>query len=63
MDNEAEIFELASYGIKFAEKKYPSYKCAEIFIGKSEYTNIEIEENSIKYSELGGDNGVSVRIY
>jgi len=63
MDNKIDIFELASYGIKLAEKKYPSYKCAEIFIGKSEYTNIEIEENSIKYSELGGDNGVSIRIY
>jgi len=63
MDNEIDIFELANYGIKFAEKKYPSYKCAEIFIGKGRYTNIEIEENSIKYSELGSDNGISVRIY
>jgi len=63
MDNEIDIFELASYGIRFAEKKYPSYKCAEIFVGKSKYTNIELEENSIKYSELGSDNGVSIRIY
>ena len=63
MENEEEIFELASYGIKFAEKKYPSFKCAEIFIGKNHYTNIELEENSIKYSELGSDNGVSIRIY
>ena len=63
MDNEIDIFELASYGIGFAEKKCPSYKCAEIFVGKSQYTNIELEENSIKYSELGSDNGVSIRIY
>ena len=63
MENEKDIFELANYGIRFAEKKYPSYKCAEIFVGKGHYTNIEIEENSIKYSELGSDNGVSIRIY
>ena len=63
MENEKDIFELASYGIRFAEKKYPSYKCAEIFVGKGNYTNIEIEENSIKYSELGSDNGISIRIY
>ncbi|MBY8987417.1 MAG: hypothetical protein KGD61_03100, partial [Candidatus Lokiarchaeota archaeon] len=63
MDNEIDIYELASYGIRIAEKIYPSYKCAEIFVGKSQYTNIELEENSIKYSELGSDNGVSIRIY
>ncbi|MHA1460602.1 MAG: TldD/PmbA family protein [Promethearchaeota archaeon] len=63
MDNEIDFFELASYGIRFAEKKYPSYKCDVIFVGKSQYTNIELEENSIKYSELGSDNGVSIRIY
>jgi len=63
MDNETDAFELANYGIRFAEKKYPSFECAEIFIGKSEYTNIELEENSIKSSELGSDKGVSIRIY
>jgi len=63
MENEIDIFELGNYGLRIAEKKYPSYKCAEIFVGKSNYTNIEIEENSIKYSELGSDNGVSIRIY
>ncbi len=63
MVDKIDIFELANYGIKFAEKKYPSFKCAEIFVGKSEYTNIELEENSIKYSELGSDKGVSIRIY
>lgn len=63
MVNKVDIFELANYGIKFAEKKNRSFKCAEIFIGKSEYTNIELEENSIKYSEIGSDKGVSIRIY
>ncbi|MHA2288760.1 MAG: TldD/PmbA family protein, partial [Promethearchaeota archaeon] len=63
MENEKDFFELSNYGIRFLEKKCPSYKCAEIFVGKSQYTNIELEENSIKYSELGSDNGVSIRIY
>ena len=63
MENTIDIFELANYGIKIAEKKAPNFKCAEIFVGKSEYTNIELEENSIKYSEIGSDHGVSIRIY
>jgi len=63
MDNTIDIFDLANYGIKFAEKKAPNFKCAEIFVGKSEYSNIELEENSIKYSEIGSDHGVSIRIY
>lgn len=63
MDNTIDIFELANYGIKIAEKKAPNFKCAEIFVGKNEYTNIELEENSIKYSEIGSDHGVSIRIY
>jgi len=63
MNNEEDLFELARYGIRFADKKYPSHKCAEIFVGKNKYTNIELEENSIKYSELGSDHGISIRIY
>lgn len=63
MENEEDLYELANYGLRYAEKNYPSYKCAEIFVGKSKYTNIELEENSIKYSEIGSDNGISIRIY
>ncbi|MFW9820529.1 MAG: TldD/PmbA family protein [Candidatus Thorarchaeota archaeon] len=63
MEHEVDLFELANYGIRFAEKNYPSYKCAEIFVGKNKYTNIELEENSIKYSEIGSDKGISIRIY
>jgi PmbA protein len=63
MNNTIDIFELANYGIKIAEKKAPDFKCAEIFVGKNEYTNIELEENSIKYSEIGRDHGISIRIY
>jgi PmbA protein len=63
MEATVDIYELANYGIRFAEKKCPSFKCAEIFVGNSHYTNIELEENSIKYSEMGSDKGVSFRIY
>ena len=63
MESTVDMYELAKYGIKFAEKKCLSFKCAEIFVGNSQYTNIELEENSIKYSEIGSDKGVSFRIY
>ncbi len=63
MDEDIDIFELAKFAIKIAEKNYPNYKCAEIFVGKSEYLNIEVEENSVKYSEIGRNHGISIRIY
>jgi PmbA protein len=63
MENRNQLFELAKYGLDFVETKYPSFKSAEIFVGRTEYTNIELEENSIKYSELGSDKGVSIRIF
>jgi len=63
MGEDIDIFEIAKYAIKVAEKNYSNYKCAEVFIGKSEYLNIEIEENSVKYSEIGRDHGISIRIY
>jgi PmbA protein len=63
MSEDIDLFELANFAIKTADKKYPNYKCAEIFIGKSEYLNIEVEENSVKYSENGRNHGISIRIY
>ena len=63
MGAEIDIFELAKYAIKIAEKNYSNYKCAEVFIGKNEYLNIEVEENSVKYSEIGRNHGISIRIY
>ena len=63
MGENIDIFEIAKYAIKVAEKNYSNYKCAEVFIGKSEYLNIEIEENSVKNSEIGRDHGISIRIY
>jgi len=63
MDGDVDIYELANFAIKIAEKNYPNYKCAEIYIGKSEYLNIEVEENAVKYSEIGKNHGISIRIY
>ncbi len=63
MYEDIDVFELAKFAIKIAEKNYSNYKCAEIFIGKSQYLNIEVEENSVKYSEIGRNHGISIRIY
>ena len=63
MDGDIDIYELANFAIKIAEKNYPNYKCAEIYIGNSEYLNIEVEENAVKYSEIGKNHGISIRIY
>ena len=63
MYEDIDVFELAKFAIKIADKNYSNYKCAEVFIGKSEYLNIEVEENSVKYSEIGRNHGISIRIY
>ena len=63
MDNKIDLFKLANFGMKIAERKSTNFKCAEIFIGRNEYLNIELEKNSIKHSEIGSDQGVSIRIY
>ena len=42
MNEEIDIFELSKFAIKIAEKNYSNFKCAEVFIGKSEYLNIEV---------------------
>ena len=61
MEN-AESFTLAENFLKMIEKE-SGYKCAELYIEQNEYKNIDIEENSIKYSEVGFDQGASIRIY
>ncbi len=63
MYEDIDVFELAKFAIKIAEKNFSNYKCAEIFIGKSQYLNIEVEENSVKSSETGRNHGISIRIY
>ena len=62
MQGDSDIFNLASYGLKLIEQSTHEIKCAEIFFEKNNYISIEIEENSVKNSETGQDNGVSVRV-
>ena len=54
-------YDLATYVLKLAEKTGNDLKCAEVYFSKNKYTKIEIEENSVKHSEIGADNGISIR--
>jgi predicted Zn-dependent protease len=62
MSTNTDIFTLANYGLGLIEQKSQEVKCAELFFEKNKYISIEIEENSVKNSELGEDNGVGVRV-
>ncbi|MFX1256990.1 MAG: TldD/PmbA family protein [Promethearchaeota archaeon] len=62
MSEKLDIFRLAHNSLKLAQKDNANLKCAEIFIGKNKYINIEIEENSIKNSEIGSNYGASIRV-
>lgn len=62
MESDSDVFALAKYGLKLIEQNAHELKCAEIFFEKNKYISIEIEENSVKNSETGEDNGVSVRV-
>ena len=61
MDN-PDIFALAKFGLNLTNEENSNVKCAEIFFGQNKYINIEIEENSLKNSEIGEDNGVAIRV-
>ncbi|MFX0081378.1 MAG: TldD/PmbA family protein [Candidatus Hodarchaeota archaeon] len=62
MEGDVDVFGLARYGLRLIEQSSHELKCAEIFFEKNKYISIEIEENSVKNSEIGEDNGVSVRV-
>ncbi|MHA1932434.1 MAG: TldD/PmbA family protein [Promethearchaeota archaeon] len=62
MESDIDVFDLAHHGLKLIEQKTLDLRCAEIFFEENKYLNIEIEENSIKNSETGDENGVSIRI-
>ena len=61
MEEKIDFYNLATQGLKLAENKNGNIKCAEIFFEKSNYINVEIEENSLKNSEIGNDYGMSIR--
>ena len=62
MVDRMDIFGLANYGLTLVQNKSTNLKCAEIFFSKNNYINIEVEENSVKNSEIGVDHGVSARL-
>ena len=61
MDYDVDIYQLATHGFNTLNKYESTLKCAEFFFGLNQYLTIEIEENSIKNSEIGSDEGVSIR--
>ncbi|MFX1374938.1 MAG: TldD/PmbA family protein [Promethearchaeota archaeon] len=58
----SDIYSLSNYGLRLIEQNTNNLKCAEIFFEKNRYISIEIEENTVKNSETGEDNGVSIRV-
>ena len=61
MQSKPDFFSLARFGLNFAEKNNSNLRCAEIYFGKNKFISIEIEENSVKNSEMGNSHGVSIR--
>lgn len=62
MESGSDVYTLANHGLKLIEQNAHEFKCAEIFFEKNMYISFEIEENSVKNSETGEDNGVSIRV-
>ncbi|MFW9900076.1 MAG: TldD/PmbA family protein [Candidatus Thorarchaeota archaeon] len=58
----SDINSLAEFCFKIIESEISGVKTAEIYFEKNKYINIEIEENSIKNSEVGEDIGASIRV-
>lgn len=58
----SDIYSLSNLCLKLVEQESSRIKAADIYFEKSNYINVEIEENSIKNSETGEDNGVSIRV-
>jgi PmbA protein len=57
-----DIYSLADFCFKIIEKEMSEVNTAEIYFEKNQYINIEIEENSVKNSEVGEDIGASIRV-
>ena len=56
-----DIFGLADFGLGYLAKK-SEIQAAELFFATSRFINIDIDENSVKNSESGEDQGVSIRM-
>jgi PmbA protein len=62
MGSDIDVFDLAHHGLHLIKQKALDLKCAEIFFEKNRYLSLEIEENTIRNSEVGDDFGVSIRV-
>ncbi|MEJ2296157.1 MAG: DNA gyrase modulator, partial [Candidatus Lokiarchaeota archaeon] len=63
MESLPDIYNLADKGIKYAMRSETNLKGIELYFSLNKDLNIEIEENSIKNSEFGYDNGFCVRAF
>ncbi|TFG08824.1 MAG: TldD/PmbA family protein [Promethearchaeota archaeon] len=62
MQDNQDIFHLVQKTINLSEKLSRNLKCSEVYLSKEKYINIEIEDNSIKNSEIGHEEGISIRV-
>ncbi|MFW9894772.1 MAG: TldD/PmbA family protein [Candidatus Thorarchaeota archaeon] len=62
METDSNIYTLSNFVFKTIEKGTNETTHAEIFFEKNKYISIDIEENTIKNSEVGEDQGLSVRV-
>jgi PmbA protein len=64
MNNNIDSYRFVQKLLNLVEKKNNNkIKCAEAYLSKDEYINVDIEENSIKYSKLGVEKGISIRVF
>lgn len=60
---EIDFYRIGEKTLDIIESKREKIRSAEVYLDLNRYINIEIEENSIKNSELGTENGISVRVF
>ncbi|MFW9821498.1 MAG: TldD/PmbA family protein [Candidatus Thorarchaeota archaeon] len=62
MENDSDIYNLSNFIFKMIEKGTNGSAHTEIFFEKNKYVSIDIEENTVKNSEVGEDQGLSIRV-
>jgi PmbA protein len=62
-NKEIDYYHIGETKLKEIEQKSNKIKAAEIYIDLNRYMSIEIEENAIKNSEIGTENGISMRLF
>ncbi len=62
MEYDYDIYYLANFVLELIEQRTNEFIRSEVFFEKNKYISIDIEENSVKNSEVGEDHGVSIRV-